>query len=217
MPLWGTGWVWRRWCRTLGSASRWPRTIRTRICSLVSVFCYGDTRLCRPQCPRGRTPASPYRWQKCGWSPCRRRLPLLRTAGPVSLHPFARRLTLVRPVSKRSVVVAEVGVSRSLSRSFSWFRPVTPSRFGSPPRTKLALRRAHFRLQLRYLVAQGVDDGKPGFACCLGLCRLLDNGRQTRCVPVVLWEILVYLVSYPQHPSHVVAVDSSQKAPDPRW
>ena len=155
---------------------------------LVGVFCCGNRRLCRPQCPRGRTSASPCRWQKCGGSPCRRRLPLLRTAGPVSLHPFARRLALVRPVSERSMVVAEVEVSRSLSRSFSWSRPVTPSRFGSQPRTKLALRRAHFRSQLRYLFAQGVDDGKSGFACCLGLCRLLDNGRQTRCVPVALWD-----------------------------
>ena len=120
-----------------------------------------------------------------------------------SLHPLARRLAFVCPVSERSVVIATIGVSvpsLDLSLDLGRFRL---------PGSRRRIRCAHFRSLLGYLFAQDVDDGDAGFACCRRLCRLLDDGRKTSSASCSCWSLRhLVSVTYPKL-SSVIRASSS--------
>ena len=87
-------------CRMLRSASRWSRTVHSRFCLRVRVFCCADTHLCWRRCQQDRRSSCSLLSIMCGGTLGSRRLPRLRTAGPVSLVPGGREDTSSRVLGK---------------------------------------------------------------------------------------------------------------------
>jgi hypothetical protein len=100
----------------LRSSSRWPRTVCTRFCSRVCVFCCADIHIYRRRCSPERSFLSTCSSRICGGILGCHRL-RLRTAGPVSQIPVAndtssRVLGTLRGSNK--IRLAVVGFSKSI-------------------------------------------------------------------------------------------------------